>query len=382
MRELSIDQLKSRIRSTVMLVLVAVVCISAWWVVSDRAGAIRAAKLVAAARSQALPGKSDAALALPDRDEVLARWERKALVVSAVVCALCLVILALTRLLLIHLDRLKLARHTVSDQQLELRFKAAQIDAALDVILQIDLEGRLVHFNQALCRMTGYRPEELAGLRLHDIEPPEFADQVLENLKLIKERQQATFESAYLGKDGKVVPVEVHARFMECEGRQLVLSIARDVTRRKQAESRERSRRMLLERIATGAPVDELLVEIIRFVEEEIPGALCSVLLADETAPGSGTGPLRASPTPTTRRWTASPSPGGSAPAAPPPSCASAWWSRRSTDTRIGRDSTPPGAPGSRPAGPSRCSRPRGNCSVPSPFTCASPVRPRRGSSS
>jgi PAS domain S-box-containing protein len=218
-----------------------------------------------------------------NQDEVLAPWVRKASTQSSLMLGLCLVIVILTRLIFSHLDRLRLAQVTVSDQQIQLRIKAAQIDAANDAILQIDGEGRLVHFNQALCKMTGYDAAELAGMRLHDLEPPEFAARIMANLALIRERKQATFESAYLAKDGTVIPVEVHARMMESEGRSLVLSITRDITLRKRSDTLELIRRGIQEQIAAGTPLVDLMVEIVHFVEREIPDALCSALLVDES---------------------------------------------------------------------------------------------------
>ena len=221
------------------------------------------------------------ALVLLNQDDILVPWARKAATQSSLVFALCLVIVALTRLVCKHLDRLKLAQSTVSDQQEQLSIKAAQIDAANDSILQIDWEGRLVHFNQALCKMTGYEAAELNGRKLGDLQPPEFAARVPDNLKLIRERSQVTFESAYLAKDGTVIPVEVHARVIESGGRSQVLSVTRDITQRKHADRLELARRDILERIATGAPLDELLELIVRFVEQSIPGSFCSVLLSD-----------------------------------------------------------------------------------------------------
>jgi two-component system, cell cycle sensor histidine kinase and response regulator CckA len=222
------------------------------------------------------------ALVTLNQDDVLASWVRKAAVQTSLMLGLCLVIVILTRLIFSHLDRLQLAQGTVSDQQAELRLKAAQIDAASEAILQVDMQGRLVHFNQALCTLTGYQASELAGRRLHDLEPPENGAMIIPNLERLRECHQASFESAYLAKDGTLVPVEVQARLMHSEGRLLVLSVARDITRRKQADLREQARRVLLEQIATDAPLGDLLVGIVHFVEQELPGAICSVLLADE----------------------------------------------------------------------------------------------------
>jgi PAS domain S-box-containing protein len=216
------------------------------------------------------------------RDDVLAPWSRKVIFQFSLTLGLCFVIIILARLFLSHLDRLQAAHDLVDAQQEQLRIKAAQIDVADDAVLQIDREGRLVHFNQALCCMTGYTQEELAGIRLHDIEPPEYAERIIPNIRLLQEHGQATFESAFCAKDGRVVPVEVNARIMESEGDQLVLSIVRDITQRKRAELREKTRLKILEGMACGVSLEDLLGHIVRFVEQENPGALCSVLLADE----------------------------------------------------------------------------------------------------
>jgi two-component system, cell cycle sensor histidine kinase and response regulator CckA len=222
------------------------------------------------------------ALVALNKNDVLGPWARKAAMQSGLMLGLCLVIIILMQLVCNHLDRLRLALGTVNDQQAQLLLKAAQIDAASEAILQVDLDGRLMQFNQALCAMTGYLPDELAGRRLQDIEPPALARRVAYNMERLKESGQLSFESAYLAKDGSVVPVEVNCRMMQNEGRPVVLSVARDITLRKKDELREQARRRILEQIAGDEPLEQLLEGIVRLTEQELPDALCSVLLADE----------------------------------------------------------------------------------------------------
>jgi two-component system cell cycle sensor histidine kinase/response regulator CckA len=217
------------------------------------------------------------------KGDILKPLAGKAVFQLAMTLGLCLVIVVLTRLLFRHLDHLLDAKALVDGQQEQLRIKAAQIDAATDAILQVDEDGRLIHFNQALVAMTGYTQEELKGIRLHDIEPPEFAAKILPNIELLKEHGQSTFESAYLTKEGAILPIEIHARTMETEGRPLVLCIVRDIAQRKRDEMREQTRLKILEEMATGTSLTDLLELIVRFVEQENPGVLCSVLLADAT---------------------------------------------------------------------------------------------------
>lgn len=244
MRPLSIVQLKTRIGITVAVVIAAVIGIFA---LGERGSA---------------PGEQ--------------------LQQAVLIFVLCATIAILTRILFTQLGFLERTQQIIQGQQTELAIKAAQIDAANDSIMQIDEEGRLLHFNDALCRLTGYTAAELEGLRLQQIEPPEYAASVEPTITWLKKCGEASFESAYLAKDGSVIPVEVRARVMESEGRRVILSIGRDITQRRHAEKRERSRLKALERIATDAELEVLLTGVVEFVEDAIPGSLCSVLLVDE----------------------------------------------------------------------------------------------------
>lgn len=217
------------------------------------------------------------------RGDVLGPWGNNAIFQSLMTIGLCLVVVVLTKIMFRHMDSLHSSRSVVDEQEKELRIKAAQIDAASDAILQIDDQGFLIHFNQALCSMTGYSKGELTGIRLHDIEPPEFAAKILPDIKLLQQRGYAAIESAFLAKGGTVVPTEIHARSMESDGHPLILCIVRDISQRKSGENRDATRLKILEGMATGSSLPDLLELIVRFVEQENRGALCSVLLADES---------------------------------------------------------------------------------------------------
>ncbi len=84
--------------------------------------------------------------------------------------------------------------------------KAALLENASDTILMLDPEGNFRYFNSALVRMTGYTREELLARKLSDIEPPEYAEKIKPNISMLMEKGEALFESAYLRKDGTVLP--------------------------------------------------------------------------------------------------------------------------------------------------------------------------------
>jgi PAS domain S-box-containing protein len=60
-----------------------------------------------------------------------------------------------------------------------------------------------------------------------------------------------------------------------------VLGMYEDVTAEKQMQRREQIRRDVLESIAQGRPLPQVLEELVLAVEADLPGALCSILLLD-----------------------------------------------------------------------------------------------------
>lgn len=232
------------------------------------------------------------------RDDVLEPWMHKAILQASLTLALCLLIIGLTFFLFRHLDSLQEVGRSLVENQEMLRIKAAQIDAANDAILQVDMQGALIQFNNAFCRITGYDPSELKHLRLQDIEKPDCVTLGLPVIKLLGETKEAAFESRYLSREGRVVPVEVHARAMESNGSSVVLSIVRDVSERKRSEAREKSRLQILEKMATGVALEEILASIVHFVEQQCDGAIASILLADEEG-----GRLRHGAAPSLPEW-------------------------------------------------------------------------------
>ncbi|MEM6911511.1 MAG: PAS domain S-box protein [Verrucomicrobiota bacterium] len=75
-----------------------------------------------------------------------------------------------------------------------------------------DLEGRFRYLNPALCRMVGYRKEELLGRSFREITHPEDIDVNLKHLRdlVAGDIQEYHFEKRYLHKEGQVVWVRLH----------------------------------------------------------------------------------------------------------------------------------------------------------------------------
>jgi len=151
-------------------------------------------------------------------------------------------------------------------------------NSAADAIYVHDLDGRTLEVNEAACALSGYGREEFLGRRF-DLDDPHAAG--YHHFQEIGRHGSARYETLQRTAAG-FIPVEVSAKAIEYEESPAILSIVRDITRRKAIEVREKTRLQILEEMAKGATLEDLLCYIVRFVEQESPGALCSVLLADE----------------------------------------------------------------------------------------------------
>ncbi|MEX1017543.1 MAG: PAS domain S-box protein [Phycisphaeraceae bacterium] len=124
---------------------------------------------------------------------------------------------------------------------------AALFNNANDPILVYPLSeqgepGRLLEVNDAAVRMTGYSRDELRRMRPADlVDASVDLPHVLE--QLLSERSVLT-PSVHVAKDGRRIPVEVHAQRFELNGQSLVISVVRNVSERERAM---RQQRMLIE---------------------------------------------------------------------------------------------------------------------------------------
>jgi hypothetical protein len=91
------------------------------------------------------------------------------------------------------------------------------------------------------------------------------------------------FEWLHLKADGSELPVEVSLTPMSLGGKWVMHVIWRDISERRQVEFREQTRLDILEKMASGASLPSLLDAIVTFVEKNSPGALCSILVANQS---------------------------------------------------------------------------------------------------
>ncbi|MFC1906043.1 PAS domain S-box protein [Chloroflexota bacterium] len=96
--------------------------------------------------------------------------------------------------------------------------------------------GTLLDVNEAACRMLGYSREELLKLTMLDVSAPErYSNYAMFKEKLDAQRHFVT-EAVKLTKDGRRIPTELSSYLFDLDGKSTVLSIAKDITKRKKAE--------------------------------------------------------------------------------------------------------------------------------------------------
>jgi len=113
--------------------------------------------------------------------------------------------------------------------------KAELLDLVTEPIYVSDFEGNFILVNEAACRSRGYRREELMGLNLHQLFTPELARGWLQRLKELQDKGELFFESRSFCKDGSILPLEIHARVIDLQGRKVILSVARDISERERS---------------------------------------------------------------------------------------------------------------------------------------------------
>ncbi len=107
-----------------------------------------------------------------------------------------------------------------------------------DEIFVIDFKGNFIEVNQVACNSLGYTNDEFLSMSIRDIKTEKYLENVEKNIQKITQFGQYRYESENQAKDGKVIPVEMKSRVIDYKGGQAILTIARDITERKEIEEK------------------------------------------------------------------------------------------------------------------------------------------------
>ncbi|MFW6196661.1 MAG: PAS domain S-box protein, partial [Thermoplasmatota archaeon] len=149
------------------------------------------------------------------------------------------------------------------------------IESMNDAVFIHDLDGNFLTVNQTTVDRLGYSKDKLLSMNPKDIDAPNFRKKVEERMKKIEEDHELVFESKHITKKGNEIPVEINASLITYQDEPAVLSIARDITDRKEAEDKLKNSERRFRKTFEASPdptflLDEngLLKEVNNAVEE------------------------------------------------------------------------------------------------------------------
>ncbi|MCB9078865.1 MAG: PAS domain S-box protein [Anaerolineaceae bacterium] len=112
----------------------------------------------------------------------------------------------------------------------------ALVNGMRDTVWVINFDGKFIDINSAAAEILGYSREELLTMGPVDIDAALDEATIKQLIKEMPSDEIQIFETIHTTKDGRQIPVEIQSCLIKYQGERMILSIARDLTDRKQAE--------------------------------------------------------------------------------------------------------------------------------------------------
>src|SRR6266849_3276153 len=152
------------------------------------------------------------------------------------------------------------------------------IDASPDAICLLDADSKCVLVNPAGVELAGRPEEELVGSSITDTYVPEELHLFRDRIDKLKAEGSFRFERKFLRKNGEVIPVEISLSALRGQHYQAII---RDISQRKRREALLAGENRVLEMVAKGDSLSDILDNLCLLVEEQSSGVLASILLMD-----------------------------------------------------------------------------------------------------
>lgn len=154
-------------------------------------------------------------------------------------------------------------------------------ELSLDLMCVVGFDGLFKQVNPTWTHLLGWSEDELVGHPAFEVVHPE--DHIIlqaARATVRGGRDPGRIEIRYLHKNGshRWIWWNVFPQFEE----QTIYAIGRDITEQKRNEALDGGRKEILEMIATGWPLKEILNALLIMLEHDSPEMKCSILLLDE----------------------------------------------------------------------------------------------------
>ena len=149
------------------------------------------------------------------------------------------------------------------------------VEGSLDAIFEVDEDGYIVDCNTAASHIFQYDVDEFKKINYQKLFAQSFS---IERNNRVRINSDADVNQLWcMRKDNSMFPAEVHTRYQKFDDRQRLLFYIRDVSEHKKSELLLTSQNRILELIARGQPLEQILDAIIVLVEACEDNVMCVV---------------------------------------------------------------------------------------------------------
>lgn len=147
----------------------------------------------------------------------------------------------------------------------------------------LDTKGNIMLMNDAALEVTGYTREEGMQISIPTLVQEDCLEYVLSNFESTLLGNRVNFNASIKHKSGAQVELNITAIPIILENRVIgVMGMAKDITEADMLELVVNGQNKVLELMAKGCPLSEVLDEIVFLIENVSNGGRCSILLVDE----------------------------------------------------------------------------------------------------
>ena len=155
-----------------------------------------------------------------------------------------------------------------------------------DFLFVISEDGKVIDINLCVCRDMGYSQQELVGIDLFLLHPPERYDEVLQIFQAMISGERNDCNLPLFTKDGRYIPVETRVVKGLWQGQSVFFGISKDLTRIKRANERFSKAfsvspaLMAISKIDSGEYIDvnTSFLNALGYIREEVIGRTSSDL--------------------------------------------------------------------------------------------------------
>lgn len=181
------------------------------------------------------------------------------------------------------IDERKHRERDLADKE---RITGAILTAAIDCIVTVNDRGEIISFNSAAEQTFGYRERDVLGKRLRDmiVQPHTEGTNAFETEFPLNAR----IELSAIRSDGSLFPAELAFVQLPVQESRVFAAFIRDISDRKRTENLQIGQNRILDMVASGTPLPDILAEIRRFAETQ-SGTSCIISQLDTDSDAAGT---------------------------------------------------------------------------------------------